>query len=183
MRDAVHEALNFAYERTIDQDAAFGFRQLEDIAVKALSPGVNDPVTATHAIGHMSDLLVTLCGRRLGPTLHTDAAGKGRLIIPDRDLRYYLDLACGQVRRYGAGEPTVLTALLTMLRDVAAAVRDDEQREEVECQVGHIVAEIPSSTPDHDVEPIHDMAERVQLVLAGRIRRGFTDRSGETRST
>ncbi|MEV4566151.1 hypothetical protein AB0K12_20510 [Nonomuraea sp. NPDC049419] len=53
------------------------------------------------------------------------------------------------------------------------AVRDDEQREEIERQVGHIVAEILSSTPDHDVEPIHDMAERVRLVLAGRIRRGL----------
>ncbi|WP_223168148.1 DUF2254 domain-containing protein [Nonomuraea sp. SYSU D8015] len=181
--EAVHDALNFDYERTVDQDAAFGFRQLEDIAVKALSPAINDPVTATHAIGHMADLLVTLCGRKLGPTLHTDAAGRGRVVVPDRDLRYYLELACGQVRRYGAAEPTVLKALLAMLRDVAAAARNDEHRTEIERQVCYIIAELPASIADHDAEQVHDMAERVRLVLVGQVRAGFVDRSGETRST
>lgn len=64
---AADEAIEFGFERTIEQDAALGFRQLTDIAVKAISPGVNDPVTAVHAIGYCAQLMRTLEGKRLGP--------------------------------------------------------------------------------------------------------------------
>ncbi len=180
--DAIHQAMALGYERTIEQDAAFGFRQLTDIAVKALSPGINDPVTAAHAVGHMSDLLVRLTSKRLGATLHEDTDGVGRVIVPDRDLRYYLDLACGQVRRYGQREPTVLAALLGMLRDVAASARDDQHRSEIARQVEFICAEVPPSTPPHDAEQVNDLAQRVRQALGGDLRDAFWDRSGETRS-
>ncbi len=47
---SMKRALVMSYERTVEQDAAYGFRQLEDTAVKALSPGINDPLTAAHAV-------------------------------------------------------------------------------------------------------------------------------------
>ncbi|MFP3712120.1 DUF2254 domain-containing protein [Puerhibacterium sp. TATVAM-FAB25] len=119
---ALAGTVDIGHERTIEQDAGFGFRQLADIAVKALSPGINDPVTAAHAVGHMAELLVALTHCRLGPTLHVDDAGTGRAVVPDRDFRYYLDIACGQVRRYGRREPTVLIALLQLCRDVAVVM-------------------------------------------------------------
>ncbi|WP_435746164.1 DUF2254 domain-containing protein [Nocardioides sp. SYSU DS0663] len=178
---AVHDILTFGYERTLEQDSAFGFRQLEDIAVKALSPGINDPVTAAHAIGHMSDLLVRLTRCRLGPTVHEDDAGRGRAVVPDRDLRYYLDLACGQVRRYGAGESTVLVALLRMLRDVAVAARDEGQRAAVVEQADRIVAAAETAQPA-DREPIEDLRDRVTAALEGRLVDAYGDRAGETRS-
>jgi len=178
----VHACLHLAYERTIEQDAAFGFRQLTDIAVKALSPGINDPVTAAHCIGHMADLLVLLTGRRLGPTLHEDEHGTGRAVVPDRDFRYYLDLVCGQIRRYGDREPTVLVALLRMLRDVAVAVRDPGQRAEVSRQVDLIVQEMPPSLPATDADSVRDLARRVAAALAGDTAAAYGDRAGETRS-
>jgi len=182
MAEAVRAALLLSYERTLDQDAAFGFRQLEDIAVKAMSPGINDPVTAATAVGHMADLLVQLTDRRLGPTLHEDPDGVGRVIVPDRDLRYYLELACGQLRRFAAAEPTVLMALLRMLRDTAAACRDDDQREEI-ARSAHLVASARS--PDlhpTDAEAVQDMCARVERALAGDVREAYRDRAGETRS-
>ncbi|MDQ2585228.1 DUF2254 family protein [Saccharothrix yanglingensis] len=133
----VREGVVLDYERTMEQDAAFGFRQLVDIAVKALSPGINDPVTAVHAVGHLSEVAVEVGGRRLGGTLHDDHRGVGRLVAPDRDITYYLDLVCGQVRRCGRHEPTVLNALLRMLRDVTTATRDDEQRAAVDVRAAH----------------------------------------------
>jgi uncharacterized membrane protein len=178
----VHEAIVLDYERTIDQDAAFGFRQLTDIAVKALSPGINDPVTAAHCVGHASDLLVLLTGRRLGPTLHEDGAGVGRAVVPDRDFRYYLDLVCGQIRRYGDREPTVLMALLRMLRDVATSARDSEQRAEIERQVRLILDEIPSTLAEVDKAAVADLARRVHDALRRDLAAAFGDRSGETRS-
>lgn len=120
----VQDCVELGYERTVEQNSAFGFRQLEDIVVKALSPGINDPVTAAHAIGYMADLVVQLLGRRLGATVHGDDEGTAGAVVPDRDIAYYLDLACGQVRRYGRLEPTVLVALLRLLRDAATSSRE-----------------------------------------------------------
>lgn len=181
-----HEALTaveLGYERTSEQDSALGVRQLTDIAVKALSPGINDPVTAVHAVGYAGDLIVRLHGRRLGPRLHRDARGGARAILPDRDQRYYLDLACGQVRRYGRREPTVLIALLRMLRDVALATRTAEQAEEVRRQVRLVLAEMADDLLAEDAAEVESVAARVEQVLAGEVAAAYTDRAGETRST
>ncbi|WP_456598729.1 DUF2254 domain-containing protein [Blastococcus sp. SYSU DS0616] len=180
--DAVRAAVVLNNERTIDQDAGFGFRQLEDIAVKAMSPSVNDPVTAATAIGHMGDLLVRLTGRHLGPTLHEDEDGTGRAIVPDRDLRYYLDLACGQVARFGGNEPTLITALLRMLRDVAVACRDDEQRAEVARAADLVAEELSPDWSPTDTATVELHREQVTAALEGRTVDAFADRAGETRS-
>ena len=182
MAEAVHEFVIVGFERTLEQDAAFGFRQLEDIAVKALSPGINDPVTAAHAVGHMSDLLVRLLDCRLGSSEHRDDNGSVRAVVPDRDLRYYLDLACAQLRRYAAREPSVLMALLRMLRDMAAAARDDGQREEIRRQARLVRSTVSLDLLEEDIEAVVDMERRVGHALDGDIQAAFTDRSGDTRS-
>jgi uncharacterized membrane protein len=178
----VFDAIEVGYERTIEQDSAFGLRQLADIAVKALSPGINDPVTAAHAVGYLADLLVRLQGRRLGPQVHQDAAGGPRVVLVDRDQRYYLELACGQIRRYGRREPTVLIALLRMLRDVAVSVHGLEQAEEVRRQARLVVAEMSDELLSDDRRGVEDAAARVDQVLVGEVADAYADRSGELRS-
>jgi uncharacterized membrane protein len=180
--DALADAMGYGYERTFEQDVAFGFRQLSDIAVKALSPGINDPTTAAHAIGYAADLLRDLHCRKVGPAVFDDERGTVRLVMPDRDYRYYLDLAIGQIRRYGGREPTVLVALLGLLRDVATAVHSDEQREEVLRQVDLVVGELHADVAEVDAESVHDVARRVRQAVCGDVDGAYRDRSGETRS-
>ncbi|MGY1857653.1 DUF2254 domain-containing protein [Modestobacter sp. SYSU DS0290] len=180
--EEVTGAVDLGYERTLDQDAGFGFRQLEDIAVKAVSPGINDPVTAAIAVGHMGDLLSRIVGSHLGPTLHRDEDGTGRAIVPDRDLRYYLELCCGQVSRYGGDEPTVLTSVLRMLRDVGVSCRDDHQRAEIARAADNTAAQLPEQAAGDDAEAVRDMRRRVQAALDGDLYGAFADRAGETRS-
>lgn len=182
MDDAVRAAVGIGFERSLEEDPAYGFRQLTDIAVKALSPAINDPATAAHAVGHMADLLTRLIDRRLGDTAHAAASGVPRVLVPDRDLRYYLDGACGQIRRYGADEPTVLVALLRMLRDVAMASRDDQQRAEVTRQVDLVLDTVSTDVLQEDRDSVRSMAGRVQDALAGQYVKAYTDRAGETRS-
>uniref|UniRef100_UPI0013DFAE5C DUF2254 domain-containing protein n=1 Tax=Modestobacter sp. KNN46-3 TaxID=2711218 RepID=UPI0013DFAE5C len=179
---ALRGSINLGFERTEEQDVAFGVRQLVDIALKAISPGVNDPTTAAEALGYCSDLLVQLTGRRLGPQLHRDEDGIARAVLPDRDLHYYLDLSCAQIRRFGRDEPTVLTAVLRLLRDVAVHVRDDDQRRVVSDQVELVVAEMSDRLLDADQESVRDMAHRVSLALAGQVDDAYRDRAGTTRS-
>lgn len=178
----VCDRVEMGYERTVEQDSAFGFRQLEDIAVKALSPGINDPVTAAHAIGYMADLLVQVLGCRLGPTVHEDRDGVGRAIVPDRDIAYYLDLCCGQVRRYGRREPTVLNALLRLLRDAAVSARDHHHREAIAAEAQRIVDSVDETLLEDERQSMTNMASRVHAALAGKVVDAYSDRSGETRS-
>ncbi len=175
-------AIDLGVERTSDQDAAFGLRQLTDIAVKAISPGINDPITAVTALAHAADLLTKLQGKQLGTQAHTDPDGSTRLLTPDRDHRYYLDLVCAPVRRYGTREPLVLSALLRLLRDCARTVQHEQQRSEIRRQLRLVLAEIGDEVLPDDRDSITDLAERVEHVLSGHIVEGYRDRAGETRS-
>jgi uncharacterized membrane protein len=180
--DDVKQGVELGFERTVEQDLALGLRQLTDIAVKAISPGINDPVTAAHAVGYCGDLVVRLQSRELGPQEHLDDRGTVRVVTPDRDLRYYLDLVCAPVRRYGAAEPLVLTAVLRMLRACAVGARDDEQRAQIAAQVDLVLESVAPGTLEYDVDAVRDLARRVRLALDGDVDAAFRDRSGETRS-
>ncbi len=182
VRKALAEALEIGYERTPEQDAALGLRQLTDIAVKAISPSINDPITAAHAMGYCADLLVDLQTRRLGPEGHLDAQGVLRLVTMGRDYRYFLDLVCGPVRRFADSEPIVLTAVLRLLRDCAATAVNDVQREEIRRQNSLVLETMGSDLVGADAEEIRDMARRVEEALAGDLAAAFIDRAGDTRS-
>jgi uncharacterized membrane protein len=180
--EAATEAVDLGFERTLEQDAALGLRQLTDIAVKAISPSVNDPITTAHAVGYCADLLVQLQGRKLGPQQHNDERGTPRVVTPDRDHRYYLDLVCAPVRRFGCSEPLVLTALLRMLRDCAVNARDDIQREDIRDQVRLILESMDTHVLPYDADAVRDLADRVELALHGDTDDAYRDRAGETRS-
>ena len=126
--EALPLAVRLGYERTAEQDVAFGVRQLADIAVKALSPAINDPYTAIQALEHLGVLLAKLVRRPLGNQHLGDHAGATRVVVPGRDLSYYLDLATGQIRRYGCAEPRVDRALLRVLATTGTFCRDAADR-------------------------------------------------------
>jgi uncharacterized membrane protein len=92
-------------ERTFVQDPAFGFRQLVDIAIRPLSPAVNDPTTGVQAIDRLSDLLA-ITGVRLDPTgLRVDSGGTVRVKRKLRNFNALLALALTEIIRYGADAP------------------------------------------------------------------------------
>lgn len=115
-------------ERTLTDDVTFGLRQLVDVAVKALSPGVNDPTTAVDALGHLAVALADLASLPLGSAEHLDEDGIVRVGVPGPTFADHVALSCDQIARYGAGDLTVVRALLRLLDDVAARVCDDRRR-------------------------------------------------------
>jgi uncharacterized membrane protein len=116
-------------ERTLLQDAAFGRRQLVDIALKALSPAINDPYTAVMSVERLTALLAALAPRRLGDIVLHDPDGPSRVVARFPTFADYVDLAIGQIRRYGASEPQVAYALLRLLRVAGAQTRDNNRRQ------------------------------------------------------
>jgi len=81
--DAVRQ-INAAYtldrQRTVDQDARYGIRQLVDVALKGLSPGINDVTTAVMCVDYLTEILVRLSGRQLGSPLRSES-GELRVIV------------------------------------------------------------------------------------------------------
>ena len=116
-------------ERTLLQDAAFGMRQLVDIALKALSPAVNDPYTAVMSVERLTALLAALAPRQLGDIVLHDPDGPSRVIAHFPTFTDYVDLAVGQIRRYGASEPHVAYALLRLLQVAGTQTGDSKRRQ------------------------------------------------------
>lgn len=126
-RGAVLDALSSGLERTLDEDLAYGFRMLVDMAERSLSESpFLDPTTATQAVDRLHDGLRQLAGRVIPDGCHRDGAGRLRLTIPTMGWDAYVHLAFDEVRLAGVASPQVtrrLVAALTDLLDVAPAER------------------------------------------------------------
>ncbi len=109
-------------ERTLRQDPAFAFRLLADISAKALSPGVNDPTTATQALDQIDLLLRQIGERRLGPGIARDDDGTTRLVYPVPSWEDFLTLAVDETRQFGEGSVQVTRRLRALLEDLRDAV-------------------------------------------------------------
>jgi uncharacterized membrane protein len=111
------------HERTIDQDPAFAMRIIVDIAIRALSPAVNDPTTATQMINHLGGVLAGVGAHDLtGRGVLVDPEGHLRLVIQTRSWDDYLDLGVSEIRQYGRGSSQVCRRLRAMLVDLESAV-------------------------------------------------------------
>lgn len=163
----VHDRIQLGIDRTMQQDVVFGLRQLVDVAAKALSTGMNDPTTAVQTLGQLSIVLCRLACRAVGTSVDADADGAVRLVVPRPDFRDYLLLLCDQIRRYGAGEPAVVLALLGVLGDVAEQVSGMAERTAaVEEQVARTL-EIAGATLDEtDMTRIAGLADVVRTTLS-----------------
>ena len=115
--------IHTGFERTPAQDVGYGLRQLTDVVNKALSPGINDPTTAIHALGHISALLCALADRDLGTMLLHDQDDQVRVVAWRPDFAAYVDLGISQPRRYGAADPQVLEKVFQVLLDLSHRVR------------------------------------------------------------
>ena len=167
-RARLPEAVRVGFERTAEQDVAFGVRQLADIAVKALSPAINDPYTAIQSLEHLGVLLASLVRRPLGSQCLYDHSGALRVVIPGRDLAYYLDLATGQIRRYGCAEPRVDRALLRVLATTGRFCEDPGDRRLVADQVELVIADAERAiVQPADLAPVRAHADLVLHELAG----------------
>jgi uncharacterized membrane protein len=155
-------------ERTLEQDAALGIRQLVDVACKALSPAVNDPYTAVQAVDHLSVIFCALAQRPLGNHVVRDDSGAA-VIVPGRRFPDYLAVMCGLIRRYGAREPTVAHALLRLLGNCAAVMGDDPERcTAIEEQTRIVIADAEREVAQPvDLVLAHADAQAVRQVVAG----------------
>ncbi|WP_456600368.1 DUF2254 domain-containing protein [Blastococcus sp. SYSU DS0616] len=126
LRDAVNRGVRLSYERTPDQDAAYSLRKIVDIAGRALSPGINDPTTAVHALSHVSALLADLLPCRSTVRSWRDDDGTVRLLVPRWTAQELLTVGLEEPLQYASGQPAVLRRIAGLLQEVAWRVRGED---------------------------------------------------------
>jgi uncharacterized membrane protein len=125
---AVNGVYTLSAYRSVYQDAEFGIRQMVDIALKALSPGVNDSTTAVTSVDHIGAVLVRLARRRIEPAHRLDAQGRLRVIALGPSFESLLGAALDEIRQNATGNTSVLARLLRTLAEVAACTADPARR-------------------------------------------------------
>ena len=126
--DAVRALFIIGDFRTVDQDAGFGIRQIVDIAMKALSPGINDTSTAVSCLDYLSAILAHLARRRM-VSPYRGEEGALRVIAPAPSFEHFVAKTFDQIRHFAEGNVTILGQLLRAIQRVAAATGSESHRQ------------------------------------------------------
>jgi len=159
-------------QRTPEQDAEFAIHQLVEVAIRALSPGINDPFTAMACIDRLGSALCYLSNRAFPSPYRYGDEGKLRVIAKPVTFAGITNAAFDQIRQYGRSSVAVTIRLLETLKMIAAQVRHPDQREAIFRQANMIKRtsnEIPEKYDREDVE------KRYQALLAVLNEPGLSD--------
>lgn len=145
---ALRRAVRLGSDRTFEQDPKYPIRLLVDIAIKALSPAINDPTTAVQALDQIEDLLRRLARHDLADGRCAGADGAMRVVFPTPDWDDYLALAFDEIRVFGATSVQVMRRLRSALRGLAELVGDSERAAGIRRYIDHVDAAIQHSAFD-----------------------------------
>jgi uncharacterized membrane protein len=140
--------IHLATSRTFEQDPKYAIRLLVDIAIRALSPAVNDPTTAVQALDQIEDLLRRLGRRQLEAGQAHDATGVLRVTFPVPTWEDYLALSFDEIRQFGATSVQVVRRLRAALVGLADTVVVDSRRVAVRQYLDHLNIGIGRSSFD-----------------------------------
>jgi uncharacterized membrane protein len=119
---AMRQAIEVGDERTFEQDPKYAIRILVDIAIKALSPAINDPTTAVQALDQIEDLLARLGRRYLEIGHYRDNQGALRLVVPFPTWEDFLRLALDEIRFCGATSVQVTRRMMALIQSLLAVL-------------------------------------------------------------
>ncbi|MCW3477020.1 DUF2254 domain-containing protein [Limobrevibacterium gyesilva] len=163
---ALMRAVHLSTSRTFEQDPKYAIRLLVDIAIRALSPAVNDPTTAVQALDQIEDLLRRLGRRRLDTGRARDAGGALRLIFPTPTWQDYLALSFDEIRQFGATSVQVMRRLRSVLVGLSEAVATEARREAVRRYIDHLNLSVGRSAFDDQDQVVALEEDRQGLGLS-----------------
>ena len=121
----LRSAIDLGGERTFEQDPKYAIRLLVDIAIKALSPAINDPTTAVQALDQIEDLLLRLGRRRLEIGAFRDSDGKLRVLIAFPSWEDFLRLAFDEICFYGAKSVQVMRRMRALISEMISVLPEE----------------------------------------------------------
>jgi uncharacterized membrane protein len=117
-------AIDIGPTRTLQQDVEFGVVQIVDVALRAISPAVNDPTTAISCVDQLSAILIRWIDRAPPRRAYFDPPHVLRVVVPWIEIEGLLDLAFEQIRHYGAADAAVSLRLMRALDDIVSTIDD-----------------------------------------------------------
>jgi uncharacterized membrane protein len=142
--DRLRATVVLGVERTIEQDPTFAIRVMVDIAIRALSPAVNDPTTAVQVLDHLGDMLRLLGVAPLPPPVAAADVPSPGVVIRARRWEDVVELAFTEIREYGGTSVQVVRRLRALLEDLAERV-PPERRPPVDDEL----ARLDATTVEH----------------------------------
>jgi uncharacterized membrane protein len=136
--------------RTFEQDPKYALRLLVDIAIKALSPAINDPTTAVQAMDQIEDLMRRLGRRELDVGYARDTTGILRVIFPVPTWDDYLHLSFDEIRQFGGNSVQLMRRLRSALSEVAEAVASETRTATMQAYLNQLDHGISRSLLDAD---------------------------------
>ena len=171
--EALIGAVALGPERTLELDPVFAFRILTDIALKALSPAINDPTTAVLAIDQLHRLLRSVGRRRLRAGVLLDDVQTVRVVARTPQWHDFVHVACVEIRACGANSVQIARRLRAMLEDLVAMLPEHR----------HGVLREQLALLDRAIEPLYPLAPDLALARVGDVQGlGGSPASRETAS-
>ena len=158
--DAINALYVVSRQRTVQQDAAFGIRQIADVALKALSPGINDTTTAVMCTEYLAAILVQLASRDI-PSPYRYKDGQLRVIARVSSFESLLAESLDQIRQNAQGNVAVLKRQAELLETICRATDSIERRSCLRRQAELIAIVADSTVAPHDVGPIKVAVNRL----------------------
>ena len=154
-------------ERTNEQDVEYAIKQLVEVAVRALSPGINDPFTAISCVDRLSDSLCRIAAREVPSAAHYDGDNKLRIVQLVVSKSEYINAAFNQIRQNSSGVIAVAIRLLESLNRIAARANEAEILHTVEAQAEAIVGMFADGGANNwDFEDISQRYKQVMNTIA-----------------
>jgi len=163
--DALQATFSINRHRTVEQDAAFGIRQIVDVALKALSPGINDVTTAVTCVDYLTTILARLAPRQI-PSSHRYEEGELRVIAKGPSFESMLAESFDQIRNNAKGNVAIISRMLDAFQTLASLTASPHRRRALREQVQWI-AELTERTVEsaHDRARIDTRLERLRETL------------------
>lgn len=163
--DQIRATIIFGAERTPVQDVEFSINQLVEMAVRALSPGINDPATAVLCVDQLGVALCHLSKKEIPSCYRTGKNGKLRVIARPIYFSRIISAAFDQIRQYGRTSVPVTIRLLETIAVVAEQVSRDDYRTELKRHAAMILEEIrdtiPGASDRQDIARRHEKAMKL----------------------
>jgi uncharacterized membrane protein len=158
-------AFDIGPTRTLQQDVEFGVIQIVDIALRAISPAVNDPSTAISCIDQLSSILIVWCARAPPGRVLFDPPHAPRLSVPWIDLDGLFNTAFEQIRHYASGDLAVNLRLLRAMNDIAATTGRADVHATVRDRAERLIEQASERMAESDAARLRDRFVRLRNTL------------------
>jgi uncharacterized membrane protein len=161
-------AFDIGPARTMQQDVEFGIIQIVDIALRAISPAVNDPSTAISCVDQLSRIMILWISRIPPPSHYYAPPHVLRLFVPWITFDGLLDTAFEQIRHYAVADVAVSLRLMRAFDDIASTAQHAELRTRLLDRARRVTAGCTGHLPEDELARLQHRFAAIETTIAAR---------------